>query len=324
MTQAGVILGTAAYMSPEQAKGRAADRRSDIWAFGCVVYEMLTGARAFEGDGVSDTMAAVLRSEPDWTRLPARLPPPIETLLRRCLDKDSRRRLADISTARFVLEEPAMVGAGRPLPVEATSRASHVVTVAAVAVAIAALTSAIWWSLTRQAPPPEMRLEISTLPTRDVSMAISPDGQTIVFAGTTEGQSRLWLRSLNGTTARLLPGTEGSGERLPFWSADGRSIGFFADGKLKRIDIDNGFVQALADVGGVRGGGTWNANGVILFAPTIVGSLFRISASGGEAKEVTRVSGSEGGHVYPQFLPDARHFFVHSGRYSEHGRHLHR
>ena len=216
MTQAGVILGTAAYMSPEQAKGRAADRGSDIWAFGCVVYEMLTGARAFEGDGVSDTMAAVLRSEPDWTRLPARLPPPIGTLLRRCLDKDPRRRLADISTARFVFEEPAMVGAGRPLPVEATPRASRVLTMAAVAVAISALTSAIWWSMTRQAPPPEMRLEISTPPTRDVSMAISPDGRTIVFAATTEGQSRLWLRSLNGTTARVLPGylkDRGSGFR---------------------------------------------------------------------------------------------------------------
>ena len=206
-----------------------------------------------------------------------------------------------------------MVGAGRPLTVETTPRASHVVTIAAVAVAIAALTSAIWWSLTRQAPPPEMRLEISTLPTRDVSMAISPDGQTIVYAATTEGQSRLWLRSLNGTTARVLPGTEGSGERLPFWSADGRSVGFFADGKLKRIDIDTGSVQALADVGGVRGGGTWNANGVILFAPTIVGPLFRISASGGEAKEVTRVSGSEGGHINPQFLPDGRHFLYTAG-----------
>jgi len=315
MTRAGIILGTAAYMSPEQAKGKSADKRSDIWAFGCVLYEMLTGTRAFDGDGVSDTMAAVLRGEPDWARIPPEVPPPVGALLRRCLEKDSRRRLADISTARFVFEEPALVGPVRERrPAEAPSSGRRLTTVAAVAVAVVAITSTIWWRMTPTATaPPEMRLEISTAPTRDVSMALSPDGQSIVYAATTQKQSRLWLRSLNGTTARMLPGTEGSGDRLPFWSADGRSIGFFADGKLKRIDIDTGSVQSLAGVGTLTGGGTWNANGVILFAPTLAGPLFRISAAGGEAKEVTRMSESDGGHNNPLFLPDGRHFLYTKG-----------
>ena len=308
MTQAGLILGTAAYMSPEQAKGRPADKRSDIWSFGAVLYEMLSGARVFDGDGVSDTMAAVLRSEPDWARIPANLPRAVDALLKRCLQKDPRRRLQDISAARFVLEELALVEAPVPQRGEATSRGSRGAMLAALAVAVASLTSAVWWNLTRREPPPEMRLEISTPPTRDVSLALSPDGQQIVFSALTDGQSHLWLRSLNGTTTRMLPGTGGSGLRLPFWSPDGRSVGFFSDGRLRRVDIDTGAVQSLASVGAVYGGGTWNADDVILFAPTAVSPLFRIPASGGEAKQVTQTESTQVGHTNPQFLPDGHHF----------------
>jgi Tol biopolymer transport system component len=151
-------------------------------------------------------------------------------------------------------------------------------------------------------------LEITTPPAADWSLTISPDGEKVVFAATTEGESRLWLRELNDVSARMLAGTQGWGARRPFWSPDSRSVGFFADGRLKRIDIDTGAVQSLATVGAVYGGGSWNADGVIVFAPTIVGPIFRIPATGGDMQEVTKREASHLGHNFPYFLPDGRHF----------------
>jgi serine/threonine protein kinase len=275
-TLAGVILGTAAYMAPEQAKGGPVDKRADVWAFGCLLYEMLTGRRPFSGASVSDTLAEVLKGEPDWTRLPATTPPAIHRLLRRCLVKDRSRRLADIADARLELEDAR---AGAPGEGDAPRPTSRLRERLAWATALAVLAGAATALAVRGRPAPpvrEMRVEITTPPTRDpVSLAISPDGQQIAFVATSAGRSALWLRSLESGSARPLPGTDGAS--YPFWSPSGRSLAFFSDdSKLKRIDLDGGTtVRVLASFGLPRGG-TWNAAGTILLSPLGSGAIFRI------------------------------------------------
>jgi serine/threonine protein kinase len=306
MTAAGVIVGTAAYMSPEQAKGRDADKRSDMWSFGCLVFEMLTGRRTFVGNGVAETLVSVLRDDPDWSALPAGTPPTIRTLLRRCLEKDRRRRIDSAVGVRLELEDSlapprtdSSQSASAPLPL--LWIATMILIIAGLAVAILALRP----SSEASTPPTEMRLEINTPPTSDpASFAISPDGQQLVFATSGNGPSRLWLRPLAATTAQPLGGTEGASG--PFWSPDSRSIGFFADGKLKRLDLGDGAAQPIASVATV-GGGAWNADGVILFQQTLGGPLFRVSASGGEIAAVTKLE-RQSGHLFPTFLPDGRRF----------------
>ena len=318
-TLAGVILGTAAYMAPEQAKGGAVDKRADVWAFGCVLYEMLTGRRPFVGASVSDTLAEVLKGEPDWTRLPAATPPAIRRLLRRCLVKDRSRRLADVADARFELEDaraPTPGDADGPRP---TSRLrERLAWAAALAiVAIAAIGLAVRG---RPAPPaPEMRVEITTPPTRDpASLALSPDGQQIAFISTTtSGRSALWVRSLASGSARPLPGTDGAA--YPFWSPSGRSLAFFSDdAKLKRIDLEAGTAHVLASFGLPRGG-TWNAAGTILVAPLGGGAIFRIPDTGGEAVAVTQLAASQTAHGFPQFLPDGDRFVYYAASGPEAG-----
>jgi Tol biopolymer transport system component len=310
MTGVGVILGTAAYMSPEQAKGRPADKRSDVWAFGCVLYEMLSGRRAFEGENVSDTLASVLRSEPDWTALPATTPPAIRALLRRCLQRDPERRLRDVSDARFRIEdaltEPPAAGAPAPL-----ANVGKRLRWAAGVVALAAAAAAATWYLK---PPParaeELRFEISTpATTAPTSIAISPDGRLIVFAAASKGREELWLRSLNNPATRVLPGTEGAQD--PFWSPDSTSIGFFADAQLKRIDVESGAVQTLAAAPGPLGG-AWNRDDTILFTPGPPSPVFRIPATGGSPTPVTEVNAETRNHRFPRVLPDGRHFLYYA------------
>jgi len=308
MTLAGMILGTAAYMSPEQAKGRPADRRSDVWAFGCVLYEMLTGTRAFPGDDVTETLAAVIKTEPDWSRLPAETPAPIRRLLARCLVKDAKLRIADVSTARIEiddarLEGPSQIPAGDP-----GVRRSAIVpwSVAAVAIVAAFAVGAAAY-LSRRAVDTRVILLSAPFPDKTVLNpgalpAVSPDGRRITFGLAFEGQQGLWVRDLTSTSARLLPGT--SGAIFPFWSPDSHSIGFFADGKLKKIDPDGGPAQTLCDAQNGRGG-TWNADDVIVFAPTPVSGLWRVSAAGGQRSPITN---GESGHRNPSFLPDGHHF----------------
>ena len=284
-TQQGVILGTAAYMSPEQAKGRAVDRRTDIFAFGCVLYEMLTGRAAFEGDDVPEILSRVLQREPDWTRLPSDLPATIAKLLRLCLQKDVKKRRQSAGDVRIDLEdalgEPVAATPGR------SARLAWIVAAAAALVGVALRIPTVRYL--REAPPPsppETRTEIVTPATTDpISFALSPDGRQLVFVASGDGRPRLWLRPLDKTTAQPLAGTEGAS--YPFWSPDSRSVGFFADGKLKRIDLGGGSPQALTDA--TARGGTWSADGVILFARTIGGPLFRVPASGGEAVAVTKL-----------------------------------
>ena len=317
MTGVGTLLGTAAYMSPEQAKGREADKRSDIWAFGAVLFEMLTGTRAFAGDDITDTLANVLKAEPSWTALPATVPPTVVTVLRRCLQKNAKQRIGDMQDVRLALE-----GAFEMAPqttASATSSASRgrlawmVATVAVLAAAALATPAVRHLRETPSPSTPETRLDIFTPATdRPTDFALSPDGRQIVFVASGDGASRLWLRSLATTTAQPLTGTEGG--IYPFWAPDSRSIGFFAGSALKRLDVVSGrggapqtLVPVVAGRGGGRGG-TWNADGVIVFAPAATAGLMRVSATGGATATVTTLSPPQFGHVAPYFLPDGRRF----------------
>jgi eukaryotic-like serine/threonine-protein kinase len=301
----GIIMGTAAYMSPEQAKGKEVDRRSDVWAFGCVLYELLTGRAVFGGETVGEVLGAIFRAEPDWSRLPAETPESIRRLLRRCLQKDRKLRLRDCGDARIEIEDAKTGSRASEVP-RASRRREWLAWASAAAFALVAVL-AIAWALRPAPPARELRLDIATPPTTDpISLAISPDGQKLVFAATSDGRTGLWVRSLDSASAKPLAGTDYA--TFPFWSPDSRSVGFFADSKLKRIDVDGGFVQTLATVAAGRGG-AWSPEGVIVFAPTGVGTIFRIPAAGGEMVAMTQLQRPEQfNHRFPQFLPDGRHF----------------
>jgi eukaryotic-like serine/threonine-protein kinase len=307
MTGVGMILGTAAYMSPEQAKGREADKRSDIWAFGAVLYEMLSGKPVFGGTTTVEILSEVLKSEPDWKRLPPSTPEGIRRLLRRCLEKDWKERLRHVGDARIEIRDaqsgPEINSQLRPN----VSRSRERLAWASAALLFATVAGlAVVWPRQPAPAPLEARLEISTPSTSDPSsFAISPDAKTIVFVATSQGQLQLWLRSLDSVSTRPLAGTDGAS--LPFWSPDSQSIGFFAEGKLKRIDIDSGSVQPLAEAP-IGQGGTWSRDGVILFSPFPPLSVFRVSAAGGEVIPQTHVVPPQQGHNSPHFLPDGRHF----------------
>ena len=309
----GSILGTPAYMSPEQANGKEADRSSDLWAFGCVLYEMLTGRRAFQGETTSEILAAVLKSDPDWSRLPTETPEGIRRLLRHCLQKDQTLRLRDARDARIEIND---VQSGPPpeqrmMPTPAPHR-ERLLWVSALAL-ISLIVAVLAVRALRPAAPVEIRFEINTPPTRDyaeysaASVAISPDGQKIVFVAGSGVQSQLWLRSLMDPLAQPLAGTQGA--KLPFWSPDSKSIGFFADAKLKRLDLDTGSTRTLAAGFTVPIGGAWNSNGVIIFSPSPSRSLLRTSAEGAEPVAVTQFQAPQQRfHAFPQFLPDGNHF----------------
>ncbi len=316
-TQAGMILGTAAYMAPEQARGATVDKRADLWAFGVVCYEMLTGTRLFEGVTISDTLAHVLTKEPDWTALPANTPAPIRKLLRRCLEKDRKRRFESAADARLEIDDaltaPAAdtstIGAA-PSPLSARGRWLAWVAAAALLAAAGLAVPAV--RHLREAPPdapPETRVDIVTPAGGDpLSLALSPDGRQLVFVASGDGASRLWLRSLSTTTAQPLAGTEGA--QYPFWAPDSRAVAFFADGQLKRLDLGGGAPRALATAP-IGGGGSWNADGVVLFAPFFGGPLFRVAAAGGDAAPVTTLD-RQASHRWPVFLPDGQHFLFYA------------
>jgi Tol biopolymer transport system component len=321
MTHAGTILGTAAYMSPEQAKGRPADARSDVWAFGCVFYEMLTGARPYAGEDVADTLAAVLRAEPDWSALPSSTPPAIRRLLQRCLQKDRKRRLAAIADVRLYIEEAQAVEVAVARP--STRTAWWAATLAGVValVALVALTTVTLRPPAEASQPREVT-QFTIAPPDNVSfasppgggtgngthVAISPDGRNIVFVANKDGLYQLWIRPISAVNATPIAGTEGAA--FPFWSPDSRSVAFFSGNKLKKIQVDGGPAVVLCDALSGRGG-SWNRDNVIIFTPsTGSGGLQRVPAAGGVPSELTTVdpSGGETNHRWPHFLPDGRHF----------------
>ncbi|MEQ1761180.1 MAG: protein kinase [Vicinamibacterales bacterium] len=314
LTGAGMILGTAAYMSPEQAKGRPADARSDIWAFGVVLFEMLTGRRAFEGEDVAETLAHVLTKEPKWDGLPATTPPALKRLLRRCLEKNLGRRLRDIADARLELTEAASEKdapvPATPVPVAAgrTFTVRHALVVGAVALVAVVASVAATLYVRPSVAPPEVQFEIPAAGTSSF-MSMSPDGRMIAYTSQDSAGPRLWVRSLDTLEARVLPGTESA--NIPDWSPDSREIVFSTtDLKLKKIVVAGGRPQTLTSI--LQGNyqrATWNRDGVIVFSNT--GRLFRVSAAGGEAVEIAAPDPAqeETFLATPWFLPDGRRFF---------------
>jgi serine/threonine protein kinase/Tol biopolymer transport system component len=316
-TVEGTILGTLQYMAPEQVEGKVEeiDGRTDIFAFGAVVYEMATGKKAFEGKTSASVMAKILESEPPpMSLLQPMTPPALDRVVKKCLAKEPDRRWQAASDVcdelKWVAEGGTQATPLQPAPAEPVPiyRRRAVVSGLA-AVAIAAVAAIAAWNL-KPAPPAalEMRTEIITPPTSDpTSFALSPDGRQIVFVASGDGPSRLWLRRLDATSAQPLAGTEGA--TFPFWSPDSRSLGFFADAKLKRTDVAGGSPQTLAN--SIPRGGTWSPDGTILFSPGNNSPLFRISASGGEPVAVTKVD-RQISHRFPQFLPGGRQFLFYA------------
>jgi Tol biopolymer transport system component len=320
-TMQGVILGTAAYMSPEQARGKAVDKRTDIWAFGCVLYELLTGKQTFHGEDVTDILAAVVRAEPDWQALPAATPVKICDLLRRCLQKDRSLRLRDAGDARIEIQEalatPSTAVAAAIAPAARGWRERLAWPAVAAVLALVVSAFAIGFVLRAPQPPEAVRFfvsppdtwrfgEIGPQQAGNNPLAVSPDGHLVAFLATSaDGKSLLWVRSLDTLAAQALTGTEGAVR--PFWSPDSRFLGFFAEGKLKKIEVSGGPPIALCDAPNDRGG-TWSRDGMIVFAPAYPSALQKVSASGGVPTAATMLGPGDFAQVRPFFLPDGRHF----------------
>jgi Tol biopolymer transport system component len=318
MTGVGALLGTAAYMAPEQAKGRPADKRSDIWAFGCVFYEMLTGKRAFPGDDVSDTLVAILRDQPDWSALPVDTSDEIRRLLRRCTEKDRTRRLPDIGAARLEVDDALSGAAGNAARVHVDlakpqwRRALPWAVAGTFGVGLA-LTLALF--IPSRATPPSMPLrvrgelgaDVAPVVDQGAAIVLSPDGRLLVFSAQkgVGSEAGLFVRRLDQLEATPLAGTEGA--RNPFFSPDSRWIGFFAGGKLKKILVAGGAAVVLADAPNGRGG-AWAPDGTIVFTPnnTADVSLQRVSSAGGTAQPLLMLTKGETTQRWPQILQDGK------------------
>ncbi|MGQ0736207.1 MAG: protein kinase domain-containing protein [Acidobacteriota bacterium] len=323
-TAAGMILGTAAYMAPEQARGKAVDRRADVWAFGCVLFEMLTGRKTFaQGETVSDTLAGILAREPEWQALPADTPPKVRALLERCLRKDPNRRLQDMGNARIELEEAhgesEAGAAGAAAPVVPVRRYQRVLGAAAAVLCLTTVGLAARLLLAPAPETPVLRFE-AVIPVNmagDSGFHLSPDGLKVAYV--TSQPAQIWVRALASEAAEAIPSTEGVSSANIFWSPDSQDIGFFAEGKLKSVAAAGGPAQVLSSLApGAEYVGTWSAEGVILLASDASpgGPLLRAPAGGGETAPATELDPSrkETSHRFPQFLPDGRHYlFVAAG-----------
>ena len=313
LTQEGTILGTFQYMAPEQLEGKEADSRTDIFAFGCVLYEMATGRKAFSGKSQASLISSIMGSEPPAISSVAPMTPPaFDRVVRTCLAKDADDRWQTAHDVMLELKWVAEGGsaAGLPAPVVAKRKNRERLWMAAAAVlGIATVLLAVRSFRPSTSGTRTVRLSLmqpaNAAYESMTSMAVSPDGRRIAFVGQTADDKRsLWVRELDALKPRSLAGTEGA--TLPFWSPDNRFLGFFADGKLKKIDASGGPPQVLA-AASYASGGTWNRDGVIVFTPNVFDPLYRISASGGTAVPVTKLGPREEAHRSASFLPDGRH-----------------
>jgi serine/threonine-protein kinase len=318
MTGAGMLLGTAAYMSPEQARGKTVDKRADIWSFGAVLWEMLAGRRLFQGETVTDLLAAVLREEVDWKALPAGLSPDLVLLLHRCLERDPRRRLRDIGEARLILEDYASgipaeeVGSGAAAGV-APARLRPGVWVAALGLVL--LAAAIAWTVRGArdvTARPVSRLSFTLPAAADLDilddrqmLALSRDGRLIVFKAREAGAGRLYARRLDEATAVPIPGTEDATDL--FLSPDAEWVAFTANGKLRKVPVHGGASVTLCDSGQGRGG-AWGPDGTMVFSPEVTSGLMRVPSSGGVPVPLTVTDAAKGerSHRWPVFTPDGR------------------
>jgi eukaryotic-like serine/threonine-protein kinase len=336
-TQMGMILGTAAYMSPEQARGRAVDKRTDVWAFGCVLFEMLAGRKAFDGEDITEMISAVMKTEPNWAALPADLPVNIRTILTRCLVKDRKSRIPDISVVRYMLDETSsasdMAPAQALVPQTGVARWERAIWASVATVAAA---TAVWlaWPTTSDgdvtlpmarfevAPPGEGRF-IGTAP----RMAISPDGRSLAFSASSKAaeSDQLWIRRLDSMEVLPVPGTQSTPDtnqpQSPFWSPDSRHLAYFVQtgleagglsrgSRLLTVDMTGGAVRKICDLPSNNASGTWNSEGVLLVSSQGTKGIQRVSANGGVPTQVTTLDSAtkEIAHLWPQFLPDGRHF----------------
>jgi serine/threonine protein kinase/Tol biopolymer transport system component len=314
-TMQGVILGTAAYMSPEQARGKACDRRTDIWAFGCVLYELLTARQAFQGETPTEILAAVLRGEPDWQALPETTPLSIRTLLRRCLQKETSKRARDAGDVRIEIEESLAA----PVTAEADKAAKGVPwlerralipSVGALLIGAAIAAFAVWNLKPSPSPQPVIRTVINLPPGQQLAgldsgpaIGLSPDGSHLVYVARQGGLQQLYLRAMDSLESKAIPGTEGAVN--PFFSPDGQWLGFFAGGKLMKVSANGGAAIALGEAS-LPVGASWGNQGTIAFAPSSVATIQQVPDAGGGARVLTHIEKGENSNRWPEFLPGSR------------------
>ncbi len=315
-TEAGLILGTAAYMSPEQARGRAVDARTDIWAFGCVLFEMLTGRRPFDGETVTDILGAIVHKEPEWGLLPVTVPESLRRLLDRCLAKDQKQRIHNIADVRLEIQDllarPSTIRDRTGVAVATPGRAgltrregvAWALAIVLMAAAVSAFTLLRMRGASDSDKNPTLRLSMLHTEGGEVGMpAISPDGRHVAYsARRADGMPLIWVRDLDQSAPKALPGTEG-GNRL-FWSPDSKRLGFAVGSVLKHISADGGPVQEVAR--GARVGASWAAGDVVIYAS--LNGIQRVGAAGGQSVAVTTLQGPDWEHLWPSMLPDGRHF----------------
>ncbi len=310
-TREGVIRGTAPYMSPEQARGAQVDKRTDIWAFGCMLYEMLTGRAPFARDTTSDTLAAILEREPDWSALPSATPDGVVRLLRRCLEKDARKRIRDIGDVLGDIDD-AKLSSPNAADAPRGGGAARWKLAAAAAIVAAGIAGATAWTLSSRGPPAAAPIRTAValpagveLDTADTTrpLALSPDGRRLAYVGGTDGRKRLYVRSLDEFDAKVIDGSDGA--RFPFFSPDGKWVAFFANRELKRASIAGGAPTVVCDAATVSRGGSWGPDGYIVF-PTNDEGLLRVKADGGKPEPIATLDPEIDGrhHTWPQYLPD--------------------
>jgi Tol biopolymer transport system component len=296
-------------MSPEQARGKPIDKRSDIWSFGVMLYEMLTGTQMYRGETVTDILGAIVHSSPDVDALPRDVPPALRKLVERCLTPDVQDRLRDIGEARYALHHLDAIEAAQVPEHSTTGRRVWMIACLVLLVVAVGLSALLWRSPRAVAPViqasialPEGHVLLTTGP-RGGSMRVSPDGRSVAFVAQEEGRRRIWVRALDERDGHPVQGTEG-GHR-PFWSPDGRSLGFFSDGNLRRVSVSGGAPLTIAPAADGRGA-VWLSSGTIVFAPTPGSALFAVAAGGGQPRQLT--DSSRYSHREPRSLPDDRHF----------------